>query len=133
MQFTVPAAGAVFEIPDEWWEEAAIRTFSPRATAYQYFARNAEPVQLVSLDHIEPPIRDSGVAGLRRERTVRLLRGFVAGDAIDLVPIDVPPGLRRFPYRVRDGYHRFYCSVAAGFTHLPCIVLPYFDIRDPNC
>jgi hypothetical protein len=30
---------------------------------------------------------------------------------------EFPPA--SYAYRVRDGVHRFYASVAAGFTHLP--------------
>jgi hypothetical protein len=133
MRFTVAATGTEFVIPEKWWEEAGMRGFALAALTYRYKAHPEEPVHLVSLDDIEPPLRDPGIAGLRRDRTVRILKGFVAGDAIDSVPIDAPPGQRAFAHRVRDGYHRYYCSIAAGYTHLPCIVLPYFDIRDPNC
>lgn len=133
MKFIVAATGAEFEIPDEWWEEAGMTGCAAGAAAYAHKADPSEPIRLVSLCRIEPPLRDPRVAGLRRERTLGILRGFVACDAIDAVPIDVPPGHRALPHRVRDGYHRYYCSIAAGFTHLPCIVLPYFDIRDPNC
>jgi hypothetical protein len=133
MEFIVPATGDVFEIPEEWWAESGMVGFAPRGTAYRHLGCDDAPIQPVSLNFIEPPLRDNGVEGLRRERTIRILRGFVANDAIDAVPIDVPPGERRFRYRVRDGFHRYYCSIAAGFTRLPSMILPYFDIRDPNC
>jgi hypothetical protein len=132
MKFIVAATGAEFEIPDEWREEAGMTGFAAGAAAYAHKAYPSEPVRLVSLCRIKPPLPDPSVAGLRRERTVGILRGFVAGDAIDAVPIDVSPGHRALPHRVRDGYHRYYYSIAGGLTHLPRIVLPCFDIRDPN-
>jgi hypothetical protein len=51
------------------------------------------------------------------------LQGFVAGDEIEPVEAIELPG-REFcdaPYRYRvcDGYHRFYASIAAGFAMLP--------------
>jgi hypothetical protein len=55
---------------------------------------------------------------------VRILKWFIIGVEIEAVlllrvsSVDeiTPP---QFQYRVRDGYHRFYASVAAGFESLP--------------
>ena len=63
------------------------------------------------------------------DRMVPILRGFRNGDVLPPIEVDEPPNEIGRRFRVRDGFHRFYASVAVGFSHLPVSVRPYFDIN----
>ena len=86
---------------------------------------------LIRLCDIEPPFRSLTCPldfhGLGRERLIRILKGIVADDEIEPVAVLILPPLPEiskppFKYRVLDGWHRFYASVAAGFKYLPVSV-----------
>jgi hypothetical protein len=101
--------------------------FSPRATAY----RSSADARLIPLPEIVPLPRfkpfPKDWRGFERKRFVDLLRGFVADDSISPVPVIQLPDsghLVRLSYRycIRDGFHRYYGSILAGFSHLPATV-----------
>ncbi|MBR0685129.1 hypothetical protein JQ594_04325 [Bradyrhizobium manausense] len=119
----MPHYPAEFEIPDEWLAEATFVGFKPRDRAY----RSTSGATLVPLTRIEPVVRFLGYPkdfrGFDRARLVRILSGFVNDDEIEPVEAIELPG-REFcdaPYRYRvcNGFHRFYGSIAAGFELLP--------------
>ena len=124
MRFPYPVFPAEFEIPDDWWREAGMAGFTPAGPSY---LSSGQAVPIIQLREIEPPFRypehPKDFRGFDRSRLVRLLSGFVTGAAIEPVPLRVLPETEfshaPFRYRVRDGYHRFYASVAAGYTCLP--------------
>ena len=67
-------------------------------------------------------MRNEGVTldenGFRRDRMMKILCGIRDGDSIPAICIELAdPGQRR--YRVRGGFHRYYASVTAGFSHVP--------------
>ena len=115
---------AEFEIPDEWWAEAGMTGFVPSGPAYH---STAAATHVVRLRDMEPPFRfpehPLDWRGFSHVRLVSILRGIAAGieiepvSLVELPPSDVPPA--PFRYRVRNGLHRFYASIAAGFDHLP--------------
>ena len=125
MRFLMPNHPCDFEIPDDWWEEAGMNGFEPSANAYQ----SLSGAKLVALHDIEPPYRKKTVQkdwrGFDRARLISVLKGIATGATIDPVPLQsLPLGealLVPAPYgfRVHDGYHRFYASIAAGFSMLP--------------
>lgn len=120
------------EIDHEWCTEAGIVGFRPEAQSYppKVAADLDREVELVAIVDVEPLERDlshgvfndSEELGSARQRVVQILRGFVSKDEIPPILIDrlEPPEPYRF--RLRNGAHRFYCSVAAGFTHVPAVV-----------
>jgi hypothetical protein len=68
--------------------------------------------------------------GFDRARLVCVLSGFAANDDLPPIPLAVLPGgdeltVAPYTYRVRDGYHRFYASIAAGFEELPVVFPGY--------
>ena len=82
----------------------------------------------VALDDIEPPFRLPSKPldwrGFDRTRTVSILQGFVANEAIPPIDFLILPTLndiscQPFTYRVLAGVYRFYASMAAGFEFLP--------------
>jgi hypothetical protein len=121
MRFAFPRYPAEFEIPDDWWIEAGMSQFVPQQR--QAYRSRAETF---ALDEIEPAFRTDPLDcnGFVRSRMVAILRGFV--DDSELPPICllvIPPRYEwpnnPFKYRVIDGVHRFYASIAAGFNCVP--------------
>lgn len=62
-----------------------------------------------------------------RQRVVRILRGFVSGKEIKPVKFVYEKPGSPYRYKLVAGAHRFYCSVAAGFSHVPAV--EHFDIN----
>ena len=127
MRFPFPLLPAEFEIPDDWWTEAGMTSFKPSGSAY----RSTVAAKLVPLREIEPPFRFPERPlcwrGFDRARLISVLSGFVADAEIEPVPLFALPPLEfwepaPFRYRVKDGFHRFYASVAAGFGCLPVTI-----------
>jgi hypothetical protein len=117
MRFPFPLLPATFEIPDEWLAEAGFQAFLRAGDAFQ---STGAAILRLPLRYPEHP---KDFQGFDRVRMVRILAGIVAGDNIEPVPVftlpqtDLP--VAPFRYRLRDGLHRFYASIAAGFTCLP--------------
>ncbi len=116
-----------FEIPDDWLIGAEFLDFKPIGAAY----RSKADVVLIPLREITPPRRaltsTNDWHGFDRTRLIDVLNGIVAGDEIPPVPvIQLPESDRlvQLPYRycIRNGFHRFYASIAAGFECLPATV-----------
>jgi hypothetical protein len=127
MHFPMPNFPCEFELPDEWLMEAGMVGSRPTGSAYA----SDHSAILVPLREIEPPFRNLEVPkdwhGFDRVRMVRVLRGIVSGAEIPPVPLrelpeEVFPDLRPYRYRVRDGIHRFYASIAAEFQKLPAVI-----------
>jgi hypothetical protein len=131
MRYPMPNFPCEFEIPDDWPAEAGMTVFKPLSLAYRSTPCLLAPhaaVELVPLAAVEPPIRSVTVPkdgrGFDHDRLVRILRGFVDGAEIEAIPLFEPQRLSEFTphpykYRTRNGYHRFYASIAAGFMCLP--------------
>lgn len=124
MRFPMPNFPCEFELPDEWWAEAGMVGFQPTTRAYH----SGQAADAVPLTQVEPPYRRPDVTkdwrGFDKARLLAALQGMVAGDEMPPVPLQAISDGHEFPpapyaYRVRDGLHRLYASVAAGFTHLP--------------
>jgi hypothetical protein len=56
-----------------------------------------------------------------RERVKSILNGFRSGAAIPPVEVVRQPTSAEFRYKLVAGAHRFYCSLAAGFSHVPAV------------
>jgi hypothetical protein len=121
MRYPMPNYPCEFEIPDGWLHEAGMDGFTRSAPAY-HSTTTAVPV---SLREIEPPYRtpEKDWRGFDRARLISVLTGIATGAEIEPVPLlKLPPGDFPAPpyrYRVRNGFHRFYASIAAGFECLP--------------
>jgi len=121
--------GLQVEMPDDWWTEAGMRGFVPAFTAYRVNHSLFKNVREVPIKDVGPVSRNSGVGifkdseeeGSARERVLRILRGFRFDNAIP--PVEIVEGQAGYPYRYKlvHGAHRFYCSLAAGFSCVPSI------------
>ena len=128
-----------FDVPDEWWDEAGMVGFIPSTNAYATDFNHFPDckVRVIAIQDVSPVLRNLS-AGIftddeeasARERVGRILRGFKSGAAIPPVEIvNANPG-DEYAYKLVNGAHRFYCSLAAGYTHVPTVI--GFDISTLN-
>jgi hypothetical protein len=126
MKFTT-TSGIEFDIADDWWNFAEMNNFSRgERTGYAY--NGSAEIQEISVAEIEPPARKPGVEPFNKCRMVPILLAIRC--CVALPPVEIQPlNNSSLPYRfgVYDGFHRYYASVAVGFTDLPVIV------RNPPC
>ena len=122
----------ITDLPDDWLAEAGMVNFVPNGAAYPADFSECHGQQMfeVRLEDVAPVLRTAGVAIFKddpetgrtaRQRVVSILRGFRAG--AKLPPVSVVP-LRTgevHKYKLVAGVHRFYCSLAAGFTSIPVV------------
>jgi hypothetical protein len=118
------------ELDDAWWVEAEMTNFTPASHAFRPDLEKArgETIFEARIDEVAPLQRNPDVGifndneeATARERVVRLLRGFREGAAIPPVILIGQPATSSFRYKIGHGSHRFYCSLAVGFSHIPAI------------
>ena len=124
------------ELDDEWWTEAGMEGFVPQSKAYRVGldAARAGAVFQIRADEVRPVKRNPGVGifndneeASAKSRVVSIFRGFVADAAIPPVEVIPESSGSAFNYKLVAGVHRFYCSLAAGFSHVPAV--KGFDIN----
>jgi len=118
------------ELRDDWWGEAGMLGFRTSLNCYRGDA-SAFPnkrIFSVSIEEVEPVRRNlsAGVFNDNEEasahdRVVRILRGFQADAEIPPVEVVSMSPDSRFKYKLVHGAHRFYCSLIAGFSHVPAV------------
>lgn len=91
---------------------------SGRASAWR--CDNSD-VELVAVAELRIP----AARGLDAERLRRLLSALSAGDALPAVPVFREPGA----VVVLDGMHRVAIAHAAGFSHVPCLIVDLDEAR----
>jgi hypothetical protein len=122
---------AEYFLPDEWWVEAGMTGFRPQQ---RLFRSGASPwpdlaVFEVAITDVQPLLRngshgvftDNPETGSAQHRVVRILRGFRERAAIPPIEVARLPDGSSVRFKLIHGAHRFYCSVAAGFSHLPAV------------
>jgi hypothetical protein len=130
------------ELPDEWWVAAGMSNFAPLSPAYRcdHGAAGGRRVCLIPIADIGPVPRRDGVPVFNddhwngisaRERVEKILRAFVANDA--LPPVELAKQARCHPFGLKDGAHRVYCSIAAGFTEIPAVTFIDLEALDAGC
>jgi len=133
--------GMKIVLDDDWWEEARMVEFMPRALSFnaEDTAYRDRRIFQVAIKDIAPVRRAPGVpifndshdTGLTaRERVVEILRGFRDGAAIPPIEVVAAASGSAHLFKLTHGTHRLYCSLAAGFSHVPAIV--GFDINAPS-
>jgi len=150
MRFGLPSCNGTFEFPDDCWEKAGMNTFKPSACAYSVIGppypqdaclpASSPPWSLVAIREIEPCSRQltQGIPAAplfaTKGRLIRILRGFENNDPMPPIWI-YEAKTNGYRYRIQHGVHRFYSSIAAGFTHIPAVVEEPFLLsrHDRNC
>lgn len=110
-------------------------SFVPSTTAY-CVERAIDGIQVVSIEDVGPVLRNpifrdgSDGEGSARQRVVSILRGFQLRVSIPPVAVVEARAEYQHRYKLVHGAHRFYRSLAAGFTHVPTV--KGFDINEPD-
>lgn len=111
-----------------WWAEAGMAAFVRSRTAYAVdpTAYPDMPVMEIAIDQIASVTRSPGVGifndneeATAQQRVVRLLTAFRTG--VLLPPVKVVEQRSGSPFKLVEGCHRLYCSLAVGFTHIPTV------------
>lgn len=119
MVFSVPGSIITFDIPDEWWQFCDCTTFRRRTDFYIYPPELDPHTNVVPVEEIEPPQRDAGTELFQKHRLVAVLLGVQSLNGV-VPPVEVlAQNSGHYKYTVRNGFHRFYGSVALGFPLLP--------------
>jgi hypothetical protein len=96
--------------------------FRPATTFYLYSQRDVG-VQTVPIAEVRPPERSAGVVGFHKNRLAPILLAFTSDRcALPAVPVRELADGDRHRYEVLDGYHRYYASIAAGYTRQPVLI-----------
>lgn len=117
-----------FVLTDDWWNEANMSAFVRKTRSYKAASSpRGQPIFEVAIEDVGP-VRRQYLQGCTetehktaKERVLRLLRGFSANDAIPAVEVVEAPSGSGYRYELTHGAHRFYCSLAAGVTHIPAV------------
>src|ERR1700675_1129368 len=117
--------GLPIELNDDWWTKAGMRGFVAVSNAYrtsQSFFDNAavSVICIADIGPVDRPVgifRDSSEGIPARERAERILSGFLRDEAIPPVKVVENRAGSVYRYKLTDGTHRLYCSLADGFTH----------------
>src|ERR1017187_1199004 len=118
-------SGALFEIPTGWWERAGMPRFVRRALHYAF--TDTGRIQVVPISEIFPLRRSPNLPGYSRDgfdecRMVSVLQAFCS--CAPLPPVEVNEcASGSYRYVLYDGMHRFYASIAAGYSQLPVVVV----------
>jgi hypothetical protein len=70
---------------------------------------------------VEPPKRAPGVADFKKAKLVPILMALSASNHLPPVPVTRLDSSAIYRYRVYDGFHRYYVSVAVGYPMLPIV------------
>jgi len=94
-----------------------------RAPSAHYLCKPYAHLQTIvlSLDTIEPPRRDQGIAHFDMRRLRSLADGIVKGEPILPIEVSVPARSDAYRYRVCNGFHRYYLCNELGFTSIPAV------------
>ena|ERR1700722_16699458 len=129
--------GIDITVPDDWWVEAGMVGFVPLSKSYRFRQDSGILIQEICILDVGPVLRNpifrdgSENEGSARERVVRILRDFRLAHFTH--PVNVVDEKLDYPYRYKltHGVHRFYCSLAVGYTHVPA-VKGFFNINAPD-
>jgi len=120
-----------FELDEERWSAAGMDGWKPSSPSYRVDHDRFPNTFEVSIADVDPLRQrrlshgifndDAETGRSARDRVIEILRGFVEDVAIPPVQIVRIPGCGPRMYRLYHGAHRFYLSIAAGFTHVPAL------------
>jgi hypothetical protein len=118
-------SGFEVTLKDDWLAEAEMSRFVPTSKAYRvdphWFAKDRQ-IRQIRIRDIAPVERHLGDYGVfrNRESVLEILRGFRLDHAIP--PVEITSGkTTSHRYKLYNGTHRLYCSLAVGFTHVPAV------------
>lgn len=126
MDFVTPRGDVGFAIPDDWWNFSEMSAFdcSVGAGYYPPCVKEGQTFETVPLSEVEPPLRTVAGLSFRKYKLMPVLFAFASPEcALPLVEIsEQVDAATPYRYRVINGYHRYYASVAVGYRELPVVI-----------
>lgn len=119
-----------FEIPLGWWLKSGISGFRPNSNAYASTDNSEWPTAIIRISEIVPPRRADGVRWFDQNRMTAILKCLAKGVPIPPIEVHELPAPNACRYGLRDGFHRFFASAAAGFECVPVEIRPYFNVGE---
>ena len=105
-----------FQVKKYLYENALGLNFLPQAESYPSYGYDL----IVHLADIEPIKRDVGCFGFRDDDSVAdILCGFSSNSKIPPIEVSTVNLSVGYSYRLKNGFHRYLLSIAAGFTKIP--------------
>src|SRR5579871_2427649 len=108
-------------LEDEWWVAAGMISFAVRSSAYKTDCSQAFEISIADVAPLSELRRSIGVFRTNedegicaRERVLRILKGFLVGEAVPPVVIKNADPSSEYLYELVDGAHRLHLSIAAG-------------------
>lgn len=126
MRFLTPRSDTPFSIPDDWWEFVVMNDLPlNHPHFYPYDREKFSSAEIVRLWDVEPPRRNPDVQEFTRRKLLPVLHAFYSPE-YSLGPVELVrlPRAPATPYRFRltRGFHRYYASVAIGYSMIPATV-----------
>jgi hypothetical protein len=132
-----PVGQSNFVLPDEWIKGSGFIPYGQKGIQHYPIddskGHKRCDIFIVKISEINPNIRtpifkDGTVDFIERtarERTVDLL--IKIQKKIPLYPITVKSSghVKEYRYKLYEGCLRLHCSIAAGFTHIPAVLMGY--------
>lgn len=112
-----------FKTPEEWDEWLARSGLAGKSLVNDHFVSNGAKM-ILDIREICSPVRNPGVICFEEDKMLRILKGIASNESIPPIQVDCPPQ-GPLPYRVRDGFHRYYASVLLGFRRVPVEIVDY--------
>ncbi len=122
MIFQTPLGDVEFELEDEWWSFCEMESFNPESPYYPYDSSNPI-VEIVGIESVKPPTRHPDVSPFKIYKMVPVLMAFTSPEcALPAVPVKRIHPSGDYSLELTNGFHRYYASVAVGYTHLPVTI-----------
>jgi hypothetical protein len=123
-----------FLMPAEYWIEAGMEEFERRSDEVSYSPTPSPELLVVRVEDVAPPNMDKrqhkGPGGFCPKRMIDVLRKIASRNPMHPVEV-VERQQGDYRYHLHHGYHRFHASVAAGFSHVPVIVVSGWTPETP--
>jgi hypothetical protein len=104
--------------------------FQPTTPSYSWRPdpeRPPLPIIGMPIDLIRRGPRNREGGDFDRDRMVSVPQGIARGDRMPPVPVSpLVGGSQRFSHQLKGGFHRFSASIAAGYLHIPVVVVDDF-------
>jgi hypothetical protein len=117
LEYVVPGTEMRFEVPYEWWKCAGM--IGLNVGAEHYHTDLSVCSEIVFIEDVEPPKRYNGFWFRNRDSVIEVLCKMRSGEILEPIEVYSKSKTNTNKFTVKDGFHRFYLSVAVGYKKIP--------------
>ena len=126
MKILTPCQKHEIDLPDECWKFCEMNTaYTHVGEFYPYPQCFASGTKVIDIKEIQPRVRAVGTNGLRKYKMVPVLMALRDPEgtlpALEVCALENDP---TYKYKLKNGFHRYYASVAVGYSRIPVRVTP---------